>query len=279
MKRILILLCFLATFEGVSIAQGWRGIKPLRSTCEQVKQILKVDKCEYPDSIYRFEDETVTIRFVTCPCPTVCDGLYGGWNVPRGTVAGITRELHKTIPVAEFQINSGRWSKTYTDMIGQILYDDHEAGIRLSAIDGNVVRVTYYAPLEQNEHLLCPKCSTPERHAGATSARSLWLTGYGDLSFDEEKKHLDKFAMKLLGQGSKAMMGYIVAYGGCLSPRGEARKRAQRAKQYLVSTYGIGNRRVVIIDGGQHESFAIELHVRSRSLPPPRTSSSKYPRI
>ena len=149
-------------------------------------------------------------------------------------------------------------------MIGQILYDNHEAGISLSAIDGNVVRVTYYAPLEQNKHLLCPKCSTPKPPATATSAHISWLTGYGDLSFEEEKKRLDEFAAKLQEQGSKAI-AYIVAYGGCLSPRGEARKRAQRAKRYLVTTHGIGNRRISIIDGGQHESFGIELHVRNLS--------------
>lgn len=276
MKRILFLLCFLATFEGVALAQGWRGIKPLRSTCEDVKQILKVEKCEYPDSVLRLEDETVTIKFVTCPCPIACDGLYEGWNVPRGTVAGITRELHKTIPVAEFQIISNKWNKTYTDMIGQILYDNHESGITVSAIDGNVVRVTYYAPLEQNKNLLCPKCSSTKRQAAATSAHSLWLKGYGDLNFEEEKKYLDEFAIKLQGQGSKAM-GYIVAFGGCLSPKGEASKRAKRARQYLVTTHGFGNRRIRIIDGGQHESFGIELHVRTRSLPPPRTLGLTYP--
>ena len=193
-----------------------------------------------------------------------------------GTVAGITRKLHKPVSVAQFDVNSNRWSKTTTDMIGQVLYDDHDAGITLSSIDGNVSIITYYPPLEKNRNLLCPRCSTSSPNGDGNNDASSWIHGYGDLSYDEEKQHLDKFAIKLQENGSDSV-GYIVAYGSCKSRVDEVQKRAARAKQYLVDTYNIKGKRIVIIYGVQHQTVETELHVRGRSLPPPRTYGSTYP--
>jgi hypothetical protein len=239
---------------------------------------LNVDKCEYPDSIYRLQDETVKVSFVTCPCPITCDSEYGGWNVPFGTVAGITREPRKALSVTEFDVNNPKWSKMYTDMIGEVYYDDHQAGVTLSTIDGNILKITYYAPLEKNEHLLCPKCSTPRQFLDQKENRSLWLKGYGDLEFEDQKKFLSEFAVKLRENGPDSI-GYIVAYGGCRSTTEETLQRADRAKKYLVATHAIPASRIVIVNAGQHESFEMELHVRARGQPRPRTYGSRYPAI
>jgi len=275
MGKVLVLAFFLSAAESICLAQGWQGIQPLRSTCDDVKKALKVDKCEYPESIYHLQDETLTVKFVTCPCPIKCDSAYGGWNVPFGTVAGIIRELHKPFSVTNFDITGRQWTNLTTDMIGEVLYDDNQAGISLSTMDGNITKITYYAPLQKNKDLLCPKCSTAKSIAKEQRGSS-WLHGYGDLSFEEEKKHLDKFAVKLQENGLDSI-GYIVVYGGCRSTRKEVQQHSQRSKRYLVDTYGIPSSRIVIIVGGQHESFDIELHLRKRSLPPPRTFSSRYP--
>ena len=58
----IVIFMLLASFEA-SFGQGWRGIIPLHSTCDDVKRVLDVDKCEYPNSTYQLENETVTIRF------------------------------------------------------------------------------------------------------------------------------------------------------------------------------------------------------------------------
>ena len=274
--RILLVLWFVVMFGSNCFAQGWRGIEPLRSTCEDVKRTLQVAKCEYPNSTYRLQDEKVTIGFVSCPCPTVCYSMYGGWNVPPGTVAGIKRQLLKPVPLSEFDVNSNKWTKTSTDMIGQVLFDDHDAGITLDSQDGQITSISYYAPLEKNQHLLCPKCTTPKPSGDTTNNASSWVHGYSDLAFEEEKPHLDKFAIKLQENGSDSR-GYIVAYGSCRSRADEVQRRVARAKQYLIAIHGIQSRRIAIIYGGQHETFEIELHVRRRSLPPPRTFGSTYP--
>jgi hypothetical protein len=71
--------------------------------------------------------------------------------------------------------------------------------------------------------------------------------------------------------------GYIVAYGGCRARNGEALARAARAKEYLVTSHGIDSNRILTIDGGQHQTMEIQLHIRKRGLPPPLTFSSTYP--
>ena len=276
MRRLLMFLFVLSAWQATCLAQGWRGIQPLRSTCDDVKKALNVDKCEYPYSIYRLQDETVKISFVTCPCPITCDSEYGGWNVPFGTVAGITREPRKALSVSEFEVTNTKWSEMSTDMIGEVYYDDHQAGVTLSTINGNILKITYYAPLEKNEHLLCPKCSTPRVVTDNEENSSLWLKGYGDLEFEDEKKFLVEFAGKLRENGPDSV-GYIMAFGGCRSTTKDTLQRAERVKKYLIDTHGIPASRIVIVDAGQEQSFGIHLHVRARSQPPPRIFPTRYP--
>ncbi|HEV7744686.1 MAG TPA: hypothetical protein VGO56_06800, partial [Pyrinomonadaceae bacterium] len=89
---------------------------------------------------------------------------------------------------------------------------------------------------------------------------------YGDIRFDDEKARLDNYAIQL--QNAPGSQGYIVAYGTC---SGEglcthtscivAQKRADRAKDYLVTTRGIDAGRIVTVDGGCRSAVAVELWV------------------
>lgn len=79
---------------------------------------------------------------------------------------------------------------------------------------------------------------------------------YWNISFNDEKARLDRFAMAL--QQEPGSRGAIIAYG---SYEGEARKRLTRARNYLVGTRGIDSARVVLIDGGCRDEQATELWV------------------
>src|ERR1700752_116546 len=263
---------------GASVAQGWRGIIPLHSTCEDVKRVLGVDKCEYPNSTYQLENETVTISFETCPCPISCSYQSRAWNVPAGTVSGIARQLRKPLPIASFAVDD-KWKKLETDFIGELIYDNYEQGISLSAVNGEVVNVTYYAPLDKNKHLLCPKCSVPPpSNPREEVSLSVWLNGYGDIPFDDQRKRLDKFAEKLKEHRAE-LKGYIVVYGGCRARKVDSLAHARRAERYLISAHHIKSTQIMTIYGGQREEMLIELYVRDRRLPLPRTFSSTYPSV
>jgi hypothetical protein len=98
---------------------------------------------------------------------------------------------------------------------------------------------------------------------------------YGDIKFEYEMARLDNFAIELLNwpQGT----GYIVAYGGRVGRRGEAMKRAERAKEYLTKVRYIPTAQVVIIDGGYHEHLMLALKLRGRDAPPPVPSPTVDP--
>jgi len=71
-----------------------------------------------------------------------------------------------------------------------------------------------------------------------------WFDSYGDLSWEDEKAHLDNFAIAL--QNDSDSIGYIIVYAGRRSCIGEAKDRALRAKKYLVQTRAIEASRIKI---------------------------------
>lgn len=80
---------------------------------------------------------------------------------------------------------------------------------------------------------------------------------YGDLSWDDEKAHLDNFAIAL--QQDPRLIGYIVVYAGRRACVNEAKNRGSRAKKYLVERRGIRASRIKWIDGGYREELTVIL--------------------
>lgn len=110
---------------------------------------------------------------------------------------------------------------------------------------------------------------------------------FGDVCCNDEKAHLDNFAVALHAQPDS--QGYIIFYGGrrqsypsChgrqrLQRRGESQARAARLKPYLVNLRGIGPAQVIVIDGGYRESWAAELWIVPRGATPPTPSPTVQP--
>ena len=102
---------------------------------------------------------------------------------------------------------------------------------------------------------------------------------YGDIRFDDEKARLDAYASQL--QNDPGAQGYIIAYGTCA---GDglcthtscivAEKRADRAKDYLVTVRGIDAGRIVTIDGGCRSAVDVELWVVPTGATPPAASTT-----
>ncbi len=98
----------------------------------------------------------------------------------------------------------------------------------------------------------------PRTHQGSlTSVADQWFDSYGNLSWDDEKAHLDNFAIAL--QHDPNLIGYIIVYAGKRACVGEAKDRALRAKKYVVETRGIQESRLKWIDGGHHEDLTVIL--------------------
>jgi len=102
---------------------------------------------------------------------------------------------------------------------------------------------------------------------------------FGDICCNDEKAHLDNFAVTL--QSQPESQGYIIVYGGrhqnypyChshprLPRRGEAQARAARLKNYLVNSRSLDAKRVIVIDGGYREYWFAQLWIASKDASPP----------
>ncbi|HEX8291851.1 MAG TPA: hypothetical protein VF570_08860 [Pyrinomonadaceae bacterium] len=91
---------------------------------------------------------------------------------------------------------------------------------------------------------------------------------FGEVPRDDEKARLDNFAIEL--QNNPGTQGYIIAYGGSGRRSATGQQRAQRARDYLVTTRGIDASRVVTLDGGQRTTGSLQLWLVPPGATPPR---------
>jgi hypothetical protein len=119
----------------------------------------------------------------------------------------------------------------------------------------------------------CPtsaSCST-----GITAIGPRKVDEYGNIKFNDEKARLDNYAIEL--QNDPTAQGYLVCYGGRTGRTGEAQRRCDRAKNYLVNTRGITADRIVTVDGGYREELTVELWVVPSGATPPAASPTVDP--
>ena len=90
-----------------------------------------------------------------------------------------------------------------------------------------------------------------------TTARK--IDEYGNIKFSDEKARLENMAVEM--RNDPATKGYIIGYGGRRARVGEARRRIERAKSYLVASLKIAPERINLIDGGHRENLTVELWV------------------
>lgn len=88
---------------------------------------------------------------------------------------------------------------------------------------------------------------------------------YADISIEEERQHLDRFAEHLKVNPPESI-GYIFSYAGKNACIYEASWRGKRAFQYLVERHNIPTNRLVLVDGGFREKWTVELFIQPNSL-------------
>jgi hypothetical protein len=99
---------------------------------------------------------------------------------------------------------------------------------------------------------------------------------YGVIRTGDEKQRLDAFTAEL--QNDPTARGYLICYGGRRGRAGEARRRCERARTYLVSARGIDASRVVTLDGGSRGVLTLELWFVPFGATPPRPTPTVFPK-
>lgn len=96
-------------------------------------------------------------------------------------------------------------------------------------------------------------------------ARKLF-DSFKSISSNDEKARLDNFAIEL--QANPTTTGYIIVYGRRNRP-GEAKKRADRAKQYLLYYRRMDKERLVSLDHCYRTQLEVELWIVQRGASAP----------
>ena len=109
-----------------------------------------------------------------------------------------------------------------------------------------------------------------------TSVADQWFDSYRNISWEDEKAHLDNFAIAL--QQDSNLIGNIIVYAGRRSCANEAKDRAVRAKKYLVKMRGIQESRVKWMDGGYREESTVILQPVPRGGPKLTASPTLKPK-
>lgn len=142
-----LLMCIAASPQ----PNSWRGITPVRSTCEDVKKILKVDTCSLPISEYTIPDYRIMVSFANDDC----DSSPHAWRVPKGTVLSLTISPKHAMSVSQFGIDlSGFKKREGEEIVGMEHYDNAEEGVSVELFQGYLLNVGL-RPRKSDEALRC----------------------------------------------------------------------------------------------------------------------------
>lgn len=265
-----ILICSVAT---CTQAQGWRGIKPLHSTREDVERLIG-PPMRRNDSVYDLKDGRASISYADVSCTK---GWPYGWRVKPGTVTGITIYPQPRPKLSELPIDISK-SKKYVDPSGVIHYNDDDEGLSV-AVDPDEfeVKVIEYYPATSDDDLRCPEAAARAREIknGEKILRAPDVS-YSDSLPEQKQSRLNAFADGLKDCPPDSIV-YIIAYAGRRARIGEAQKRATEAKDYLTTKRGIDPGRMVIVDGGYRDPAGVDLFLVRPNQPKPLSSPNLYP--
>lgn len=243
-----------ATFQET---RGWRGLKPLHSTRTDVESLLgsSSDRCR---CIYKTAGEVVYIEYAAAPCK----GALPGWNVPANTVLSLTVTSKAPQQFSTLGIDQSKYLTSRDDVM-TTYYTNREDGIKYAVSSTGMVESVSYIPSTRDSHLRCSGFP----FAIGSDTKHFRFDVYSDISFDHEKARLDNFAFWL--HEHPDLIGYIVVYGVRRARAGEAQKRANRAKTYLVTKRNINPERIITVDGGHREHLQVELYALPRDASVP----------
>ena len=249
-----------------SLGQRWHEIVPLHSTCDDVKRVLKIEKCE--TGSYEFEDERIFIWFASDPC-------NDGWNVPRGTVTSIEVFPRKNLRLTDVGFQEGAFEDRSKDSSGTIRYRNETSGVIASVRSDGTVQSIAYVPRKSDSNL---------RYSKGASQQTSGVDPHAVLKFDEyvivsgqiRSDRLESLARRL--QNEPSSHAYIITYGGRHSGPGDAQVYGSRARKFLISR-GAKPTRVHAVDGGYRETPSIELFLSAKEgaapIPTPTLCSSE----
>jgi hypothetical protein len=200
---------------------------------------------------------------------------YSQWRVPRDTVESILVTPTQPLRLSDLGIDESKYDKRQGGHPGGDVYYINEQTGESLRVSMNEIRNMSYFPGMLEKDLRCPRLPTkPDINCeGLTPPR---FDFYRDVAVEREKALLDNFSIALKDEANRT--GYIIAYAGKRARVGEAKARAERAKNYLVKARSFNAERLRSIDGGYREQPEVELYVVPDGACPPTATPTLDPR-
>ena len=260
---LILVLCAIFGFSApLQTETGWKRLVPLHSTRADVERLLGPSSSECR-CLYDTADARIQIDYAV----DRCKGVIPGWNVPADTVLRLTVRPTVQQRFSDLGVNTTKYTVRRDDTFATY-YANRDDGVQYSVSAQGVIDSISYIPSTADANLRCSGFPLPD----GSVQNHLTFDVYGDLEFNNEAARLDPFAIRLDQQPK--LKGYVIVYAGRLSCAGEARLRADRAKKYLVKKRGLSDTRIVAIDGGYRETFAVELYALPEDAGPPDAIST-----
>ena len=263
------ILLFAATAE----AKSWRGIVPLHTTRSQVEQLIgPPTEQNGPHSVvYKTPNETVLIDYAKGgPCGI--GEKYSRWRVAPNTVTSIFITPMPGSPLSKLSIDESRYKRFIVGHLSETRYVNALEGEALSVV-GNEVRSIDYFAAAGDSHLECPDLPKADR----TNCEYVpdAFDSLGEMGVKLEHFFLDNFHFAL---SQKKATAYVIAYAGMRARPNEAKKRGDRAKQYLIAVWHYPADQIKVIDGGYRERRDVDLYVVPAGACPPTPFPTVDPR-
>jgi len=273
--KLLGCLALLMMARCIADAKPWRGIVPLHTTRVAVEQKLGPPSMDRGDTVvYDYQNERASIEYSKGPCSVE----FSQWNVPRETVISIWITPKTDINAADLGLGKN-YKRVRDEHRPQLVhYIDEEVGIEYNVDEASgFVGLVKYLPSAADKNLRCPERANGVPTFAYPFAKASFdpFDSYGAISWEDEKAHLDNFAIAL--QHGPDSIGYIIVYAGRRACVGEANERALRAKKYVVETRGIQASRIKWIDGGYREGRSVILQLAPRGAPGTTASPALKP--
>ena len=244
MKQLLFSVVLMILITGSGQAQGWRGIVPLRSNCESVKGLLKVDRCT--PGTYLIGEDNLSISFSDGSCET-------GWKVSPGTVLSFYVHTRKKLRFTSQYPDSSKFVKS-RDSLSQdvVYYENQEDGVTVAVLKDGTIAHTFYGPSSKD---LALKCDNEISQEPPLPKGAMKFDQFGFLEKSEEERRLSNFTT--LMNGWSEATGYIVGYTG--KGGGEdGLSRAYRIKDFVIKS-GVSQYRLIVLIGAPREESTVEL--------------------
>lgn len=282
---VLIIIAMLLLFSN-TFAQGWRGIVPIHSTCQEVERELGGNACGKKSATYNLPDETVTFIFAKDGCNEKWYGEH--YNISTGTLVGISvlPKVSKRLTIADLSVELSKFQKAVThDGIDVFKYISREVGMYFTALeDGQVLDVTYI-PAASYDNLRCSPSTEPNPldKLKVLGTPSIKIGSYDPASLDQESQlfckliqKLEEFSSRKGGKGPEAMV-YVIVYARQGAQVDEAKKIAEQVRGRLVTKYKIDTGKVFALDGGYRPDTVVELFIQPYGTNAPEPTLTPRP--